>query len=78
VNPGGPLIVPGEDVETGMGEVVNLNHVRKERTAKEKKAKAAENRAAHGRTKAERTRSEAEKAHEVARLDAHRREKGED
>lgn len=40
-----------------MGEVVNLNRVRKERAKAEKTAASAANRAAHGRTKADRTRA---------------------
>ena len=47
-----------------MGEVVNLNRVRKARAKAEKKADAAANRATHGLPKAERTK--ADKARERA------------
>ena len=47
-----------------MGEVVNLNRVRKDRAKAEAKAAAKANRAAHGRTKSER--SKADKAREQA------------
>ena len=45
-----------------MGEVVNLNRVRKDRARAGKKADAAANRSAHGRTKAERTKTAKERA----------------
>ncbi|HYC67994.1 DUF4169 family protein [Brevundimonas sp.] len=45
-----------------MGEVVNLNRVRKDRARAEKKADAAANRGAHGRSKAERTKTAKERA----------------
>ena len=45
-----------------MGEVVNLNRVRKDRAKAEKKADAAANRAAHGAPKAARTRAAKERA----------------
>jgi hypothetical protein len=38
-----------------MGEVINLNRFRKQRTRAEDEKQAAENRVAFGRTKAERT-----------------------
>jgi hypothetical protein len=47
-----------------MGEVVNLNRVRKERAKAEARAAAKANRAAHGRTRAEQTK--ADKARERA------------
>lgn len=45
-----------------MGDVVNLNQVRKDRARAEAKAAAAANRAAHGRSKAERTAADEERA----------------
>ena len=45
-----------------MGEVVNLNRVRKDRARAEKKADAAANRSAHGRSKAERAKTAKERA----------------
>lgn len=45
-----------------MGELVNLNRVRKARTTSEAKAAAAVNRIAHGRSKAERTRTAKERS----------------
>lgn len=45
-----------------MGEVVNLNKVRKDRAKAEAKAAAKTNRAAHGQSKAERTAAERERA----------------
>ncbi|NJC41908.1 hypothetical protein GGQ87_002203 [Brevundimonas alba] len=44
-----------------MGEVVNLNRVRKDRAKAEKKSTAAANRAAHGVPKAVRTKTEKER-----------------
>jgi len=44
-----------------MGEVVNLNRVRKDRAKAEARAASAANRAVHGRSKAERSLSEAER-----------------
>ena len=44
-----------------MGEVVNLNRVRKDRAKADARAAAAVNRAVHGRSKAERSLSEAER-----------------
>lgn len=62
------LVVSGEPFgrEAGciggvMGEVVNLNKVRKDRARAEAKAAASANRAAHGRTKAERTKAQKER-----------------
>lgn len=52
-----------------MGEVVNLNRVRKDRAKAEARAGAAANRAAHGRTKAERTKAGKEKARADRLLD---------
>jgi hypothetical protein len=52
-----------------MGEVVNLNRVRKDRAKAEGRATASANRAAHGRTKAERTRAETERERAARLLD---------
>jgi hypothetical protein len=56
-------------VEVGMGEVVNLNRVRKDRAKAEARATASANRAAHGRTKAERTLAETERERAARLLD---------
>jgi len=45
-----------------MGEVVNLNRVRKDRAKAGKKSGAAANRASHGVPKAARTKAEKERA----------------
>ena len=55
--------------EVGMGEVVNLNRVRKDRAKAEARATAAANRAVHGRSKAERSLSEAERERAARLLD---------
>ena len=55
--------------EVGMGEVVNLNRVRKDRAKAEARATAGANRAAHGRTRAERTRAETERERAARLLD---------
>lgn len=52
-----------------MGEVVNLNRVRKDRAKAGARATASVNRAAHGRTKAERTLAEAERERAARLLD---------
>ena len=52
-----------------MGEVVNLNRVRKERAKAEARVAAKTNRAAHGRTRAERTRAETERERAARLLD---------
>ena len=52
-----------------MGEVVNLNRVRKDRAKAEASATAAANRAVHGRSKAERSLSEAERERAARLLD---------
>ncbi len=57
-----------------MGEVVNLNRVRKERARAEKKAVSAANRVAHGRSKAERAQAAREKAAADRLLDGSKRE----
>jgi hypothetical protein len=55
--------------EIVMGEIVNLNRVRKDREKAEAKAAARANRAAHGRSKAERIRAEAERTRAARLLD---------
>jgi len=55
--------------EVGMGEVVNLNRVRKERAKAEARVTASANRASHGRTKAERSRAETERERAARLLD---------
>ena len=45
-----------------MGDVVNLNKVRKDRAKAEAKAAAKSNRASHGQSKAERTAADRERA----------------
>jgi hypothetical protein len=55
--------------EVGMGELVNLNRVRKDRAKAEARATATANRAAHGRSKAERTRAETERERAARLLD---------
>ncbi|MBU1539795.1 MAG: DUF4169 family protein [Alphaproteobacteria bacterium] len=52
-----------------MGEVVNLNRVRKDRAKAEARATAAANRASHGRSKVERTRAETERERAARLLD---------
>jgi hypothetical protein len=52
-----------------MGEVVNLNRVRKDRAKAEARATAAVNRAVHGRSKADRTLSQAERERAARLLD---------
>lgn len=45
-----------------MGELINLNRVRKDRAKAEARQAARTNRAAHGLSKAERTKAERERA----------------
>ena len=52
-----------------MGEVVNLNRVRKDRARAGKKAASVANRAAHGLSKAERTKAETARARADRLLD---------
>ncbi len=61
-----------------MGEIVNLRRARKDRARREKDAQAQENRAAFGRSKPERTLVSAQTRLEARRLDAHKRETGEE
>ena len=55
--------------EVGMGEVVNLNRVRKDRAKAEGKTAAAANRAAHGRSKADKTKAQKERTRAERLLD---------
>ena len=55
-----------------MGEIINLNRVRKARARDAAAAVAAENRARHGRTKAAKAREADETARAAAVLDSHR------
>lgn len=57
-----------------MGEVINLNKIRKARAQAAAKAQASRNRAAFGRTKAETSKTLAEKLQADKRLDGHERE----
>lgn len=52
-----------------MGEVVNLNRVRKDRAKAEAKTVAAANRASHGRTKADMSQAAKERARAEKLLD---------
>ena len=57
-----------------MGEIVNLNRVRKGRVRADDRATAAANRAAHGRTRADRDKAEADRARAARLLDGAKRE----
>ena len=57
-----------------MGDVVNLNKVRKDRQKAEAKSAAAANRTAHGRSKAMRETADAAKRRLKALLDGAKRE----
>lgn len=57
-----------------MGEIVNLNRVRKDRAKAEAKATAQANRAAHGRTKGDRKKTDQERARTDRLLDGAKRE----
>ena len=57
-----------------MGEIVNLNRVRKDRAKAEVKAAAQANRAAHGRAKGDRKKAEKERARAERLLDGAKRE----
>lgn len=61
-----------------MAEIVNLRRARKERARRTKDETAQQNRLTHGRSKAERTLTAAQTRLETARLDAHRRERGDE
>lgn len=57
-----------------MGEIVNLNRVRKDRAKAQARATAKANRAVHGRTKAEREAAERERKRADQILDGAKRE----
>ncbi len=57
-----------------MGELINLNKVRKARTRAEVEARAGENRARHGRTKAEKATDAARRRKLDQDLAGHKRE----
>jgi hypothetical protein len=57
-----------------MGDVVNLNRARKQRTKADAGTTAAANRAAHGRTRAEREADERERERAARLLDGLKRE----
>lgn len=59
-------------------EVVNLRRARKERARRAKDETAQRNRLAHGRSKAERILTAAKTQIENARLDAHKRDVGDE
>ena len=52
-----------------MGEIVNLNRVRKDRAKAEARSTAATNRASHGRSKADRVMTETERQRAARLLD---------
>jgi hypothetical protein len=60
-----------------MGEIVNLNRVRKAKAKAEAAAKAAANRASHGRSKAEKAADRAEVTRLGRLLDGARRDEPE-
>ena len=55
--------------EIRMGEIVNLNRVRKDRAKAATRASAVANRVQHGRSKAERVQADAERARADRQLD---------
>ena len=57
-----------------MGEIVNLNRVRKDRAKAEAKAAAQANRATHGRTKGDRQKADKNRARAERLLDGAKRE----
>jgi hypothetical protein len=57
-----------------MGEVINLNRVRKRKAREQAAAQAAENRARHGRTKEQKQREAAAAEEAQKKLDGLRRE----
>jgi hypothetical protein len=61
-----------------MAEIINLRKARKAKARAEKEAEAAENRAKFGQRKEERSQSEAAKDLLDRKLDAHRRDDGDD
>ncbi|ACI99244.1 DUF4169 family protein [Rhodospirillum centenum] len=60
-----------------MGEVVNLNRYRKQRSRAEREKEAAANRAKHGRTKAERHQQAMQQSKDTADLEQHRLDRDE-
>ena len=62
----------------GMGEIVNLNRVKKARAKADQATQAAANRAKHGRTGAEKANDRREEARRQALLDGARRERPDD
>ena len=61
-----------------MAEIINLRKARKKKARAEKEAEAAENRAKFGRPKQEQSQTEAAKDLLDRKLDAHRREDGDE
>ena len=61
-----------------MAEIINLRKARKARARAAKDEKAAENRAKHGQPKVERSLTEASKELLDRKLDAHRRDDGDE
>lgn len=59
-------------------EIVNLRKARKARDRAEKEKRAEENRAKFGRTKAERELESANKAIDLRRIEAHKRDEDDD
>lgn len=59
-------------------EIINLRNARKTKARRDAQARAEESRAAFGRTKAERTTTQAQQDLEARRLDALRRQGGDD
>ncbi len=57
-----------------MGEIINLNRVRKDRAKAEAAATARVKRAEHGRSKVQRTRAETERERAARILDGAKRE----
>lgn len=60
-----------------VGEIINLNRLRKARARDAEAAKAAENRVRHGRTGAEKARDATDAARRRAALEGHRVESSE-
>lgn len=57
-----------------MSDIVNLNRIRKKKTAADKEKRSEENRAKFGRTKAEKARERAEKERAANLLDGAKRD----
>lgn len=58
-----------------MGDIVNLRMARKQKARAQQGKIADQNRTLYGLTKAERMLARAKREHEIARIDAHRRER---